>query len=277
MAKLTTYNDPISMTKADILTAFADGPFKSESSTKFVVVGPSETYTYTGTGFTYDAQGHPTGGTITHLVLADASHVTEMVVANFSISVADFNSFAATNDLTGLVNEVFANNDTFNITSTAPARLLGAGGNDTFNFGANFGSTDAIDGGAGVNTAKLAGDYNTSILTGELQNIQKIVLAAGHNYDLSLVSTTISGGKALTIDGHALGAANTMTIDASTQSEGVHLLGGTGSDTLHGGAGNDQITGGLGADILTGGGGKDMFIYTSATQSTGPTFDTITD
>jgi|HubBroStandDraft_2_1064218.scaffolds.fasta_scaffold30346_3 Ca2+-binding RTX toxin-like protein len=278
MAKLTTYNDAISMTSADILTAFASGPYSAESATKFVVSnGSNEHYTFTGTGFTFDAQGHPTGGTITHLTLTDASHATAMVVSNFSISVADFSAFATANDLTGLVNEVFANNDTFNITSTALARLQGAGGNDTFNFGANFGSNDAIDGGAGVNTAKLAGDYTTDIVSGELQNIQKIMLGAGHNYDLTLVDTSISGGKTLTVDGHTLAAANSMAIDASAQTVGVHLLGGAGNDTLVGGTGNDQITGGLGADTLTGGGGKNTFIYASAAASGGAVHDTITD
>jgi Ca2+-binding RTX toxin-like protein len=277
MTKMTTYNDPISMASIDMLTVYNTDAFKGESSTKFTFGTSKEHYTFSGTGFTYDAQGHPTGGTITHVVYSETGHATSMVVSNFSLSVATFNTYAAADDITGLVNLVFANNDSFNVTSTAIAYLSGAGGNDTFNFGANLTTADKVDGGAGVNTVKLAGDYVASIASGEFANIQKIVLAANHNYNLTLTDTDISGGKALTIDGHALGAANTLSINASTQTESVHLLGGAGSDTLHGGTGNDQITGGLGADTLSGGGGKDMFIYTSAATSSGPTFDTITD
>ncbi|HTQ14972.1 MAG TPA: calcium-binding protein [Rhizomicrobium sp.] len=55
------------------------------------------------------------------------------------------------------------------------------------------------------------------------------------------------------------------------------LYGETGNDVLQGGAGSDVLVGGPGADKLSGGAGRDIFRYSSVSQSTGPTHDTITD
>ena len=72
----------------------------------------------------------------------------------------------------------------------------------------------------------------------------------------------------------AVGGSGNDTILGN--SYGDDLLGGAGNDVLTGGAGNDQLRGGPGADHLNGGGGDDRFVYTSATDSTGPKYDTVT-
>jgi Ca2+-binding RTX toxin-like protein len=53
------------------------------------------------------------------------------------------------------------------------------------------------------------------------------------------------------------------------------IYGDGGDDTINGGAGQDTIIGGAGADFISGGGGDDTFVYESASESTGTTFDTL--
>ncbi|MCV3764774.1 M10 family metallopeptidase C-terminal domain-containing protein [Rhizobium sp. TRM95796] len=55
------------------------------------------------------------------------------------------------------------------------------------------------------------------------------------------------------------------------------LTGAAGNDTLHGGDGDDRLAGGAGADKLTGGKGADVFVFSTASDSAGKTYDTIYD
>lgn len=52
-------------------------------------------------------------------------------------------------------------------------------------------------------------------------------------------------------------------------------LGHGGEDVIDGGAGADTLVGGMGADTIIGGGGDDQFVYASAAESSGASFDTI--
>ncbi len=53
------------------------------------------------------------------------------------------------------------------------------------------------------------------------------------------------------------------------------IFGNAGDDVIDGGTSADTIVGGLGADNITGGGGDDQFVYASAAESSGASFDTI--
>ena len=89
--------------------------------------------------------------------------------------------------------------------------------------------------------------------------------------NMTLTNTTFStsgGGfpaAVSTISGfaHAILAAGPgdFTLDASSFSGGVLLLGGTGNDTLIGTDGDDTLAGGAGNDSLVGGGGNDTFAF----------------
>lgn len=56
---------------------------------------------------------------------------------------------------------------------------------------------------------------------------------------------------------------------------GDAIYGHGGDDTITGGAGEDTLVGGAGADTITGGGGADQFVYASASDSSGTSFDTL--
>lgn len=172
-----------------------------------------------------------------------------------------------------------AGNDTF-IANADADHLVGGGGNDFFNLGATFTAADSIDGGTGGNTLSLNGDY-TGVVTftdTTMVNIQKIILGAGHNYDLATADANVAAGAVLTVDAHTLAAANSLTFDGSKETNGKFTItGGAGADIITGGFSNDRITGGLGADQLRGGPSHDTFIYTQVADSTSTTHDLIFD
>jgi Ca2+-binding RTX toxin-like protein len=102
--------------------------------------------------------------------------------------------------------------------------LNGGDGNDTFQMGAASNCGDAVDGGAGRDTA---------------------------NYEMRVAALTI------TLDGTANdGATELDNVKATIEV----VLGGEGGDTITGGAGNDELHGGIGIDTLRGGAGNDTLI-----------------
>jgi len=135
------------------------------------------------------------------------------------------------------------------------------GGNDTLSLGAYLTSAEKIDGGTGTDTVTLNGNYSGGLtFTGTtMVNVEKLTLAAGHNYTLTTNNATVASGQTLTINGSALGASNVLTFNGAAETNG-HFV----------------IIGGNGGDKLTGGTLSDTFTYTSAAQSTGTHYDTIT-
>jgi Ca2+-binding RTX toxin-like protein len=155
--------------------------------------------------------------------------------------------------------------------------MNGGAGNDHFVFGPNFDGTDNIDGGTGVNTVELRGDYSAGLTFGadSLQNIQHLIVGAGDSYDLTLSPTNVEAGQSLKVYGSALHSPDTLTFDGSLAQGDLFLIGGEGNDTLTGGSARNTFTGGLGADTLNAGSSVNNFVYNHAAESTGPTYDTI--
>ena len=183
----------------------------------------------------------------------------------------------------GAGNDVFtgnAGNDTFNLSFGGNDTASGGLGNDTFVMGAALTAADKIDGGNGNDTVMLNGDYSAGVVFGAktMASVEKIVVAAGHSYNLATADATVAAGQTLTVDGSALRAGDVLTFNGGHETNGrFALTGGAGNDVLTGGAGNDVLTGGGGADVLTGGGGHDQFQYVAVSDSTGSSYDRITD
>jgi Ca2+-binding RTX toxin-like protein len=139
--------------------------------------------------------------------------------------------------------------------------LAGGGGGDKFVMGANLTAADSIDGGSGIDTVVLDGNYAAGLTFAAttLKDVEIVSLTAGNSYKLTLTDANNSG--TLTVDGSALGA-NTLFLAASAEkNNALTAIGASGNDTLTGGGGNDSFTGGAGADRLTGGGGSDTANY----------------
>src|SRR5580692_8137858 len=273
MATFTTYNDPVDMTQLGILDDFESAVFGRENDHWFTYSANGETYRFTGTDFTYDSNGDPTGGTITHINVIDQNGGTENYqIGKLDLSIQQFETFAQTNDLSGFENAIFDGNDIFHVaTAQPPSYFVGGDGNDTFDFSV---LSAGVDGGAGYNTIKFSHGFGYTITPGTIENIQRIVLESG-TYSIFLedhnnTDPDMSGGRPLTIDGHLLTASQPLTFEANDQTVRVNLIGGAGDDTLYGGTGSGTFYGGMGSDILGGfEGHNNTYIYHAVAESTG--------
>lgn len=174
-------------------------------------------------------------------------------------------------------------------------RLTGGGGNDGFFFGAdgNLTEADRVDGGAGIDSIALRGDYfgpgAVAFDEASFTGIEVIVLLSGHtnehggpivldgfDYELIMADGNVAAGATLDINGVDLQADESVLIDGRAETDGsFRILSGAGGDSLHGGAGADLIYGGLGADLLDGGLGGDTYVYRDVGESAGDAIDQI--
>jgi Ca2+-binding RTX toxin-like protein len=128
-------------------------------------------------------------------------------------------------------------------------------------------------------TLVLSGDYSQGVLIPAIiPGMDMIVVLGGNDYNLSVADDFVAAGHSLTVNGMPLGADDHLIFDGSAESDGRFVfLGGAGNDSFIGGAGDDRMTGLGGADTLAGGRGADVFAYTSASESSGPAYDTLAD
>ena len=128
----------------------------------------------------------------------------------------------------------------------------------------NLSSLDKIDGGDGIDTVDLNGNYSVgvSLTSTNFANIEQVNLTdAGFNYRL-LVNTGTSLGYI--IDGSTL--AHTLFVSA-TGSGSMFVTGGRPCGYTDRRQGSDLLVGGAGADFLTGGGGNYTAVMTPASAA----------
>jgi hypothetical protein len=175
--------------------------------------------------------------------------------------------------------------DLFDLSLGGDDLAFGNAGADLFNLGAALTAADSINGGDGYDAVLLSGDYtgaNAVIFSATtLTSISYLGLDGGFSYDLTVNNANVAAGTTMIVDGRSLGAGDSLTFDASAETDGVYRIsGGAGDDVITGGAnggvlnivygGNDTATGGAGNDLfrgyssltaddrLTGGGGNDV-------------------
>jgi Ca2+-binding RTX toxin-like protein len=123
--------------------------------------------------------------------------------------------------------------------------LSGGDGNDSLTGG---GGADVLDGGAGFDTLI---ESRPSAVAGLSMSLSATTLSIGTEGTDSLVGIE----RAL-----LRGGSGNDTLNASSFTGPVVLVGGAGSDVITGGSGNDLLIGGTGADTVSGGGGDDILI-----------------
>ena len=158
--------------------------------------------------------------------------------------------------------------DAFNLTKGGNDTASGGGGNDVFWMGATLTAADKIDGGTGLDTVTLNGDYSAGLVfaADTMVNVEQIFLAAGHDYNLTMNDGNVAAGERLTIRAGSLGAADHLIFDGSAELDGhFTIVGGAGDDTITGGAKSDrfQLDQG-GVDTVHAGGGADVITMGSA-------------
>jgi Ca2+-binding RTX toxin-like protein len=147
----------------------------------------------------------------------------------------------------------------------------GGAGDDNIYFGGNFGSNDRIDGGAGSDWLSLVGDYSAGLTftATMLKNVESMSLEAGYSYKLTMSDANVAAGETLIIQAGNVGAANSVYINASHETDGGYsMYDGAGNDVLIGGAQVDHLDGFNGGnDKLYGNGGDDRFSMGAALTS----------
>ncbi len=149
-----------------------------------------------------------------------------------------------------------AQSDSFDLTHAGNDFAIGGGGDDSFVFGAELTTADHIDGGNGDDTVSLDGDYAIALSGSVLSNVEHIVLAAGHSYSFSFGDDlVVASGQSLAFDGSALGASNTLAVNAVNETDGAIVF--------KGGAGDDSIVIGSAAVLAASSidGGADVTVF----------------
>jgi len=198
----------------------------------------------------YDAQGYPSGGVITHIQenLAGFIHFD---ISGFSVSATGLiGALSGSGSFSDMFAGILSGPDQITGSSFDDI-LLGHDGNDTI---AGHGGFDQIYGGAGddVITTEVNIGSAQSFVRGEEGND---LILGGINFD------DLNGNQgADTI--HGAGGADWVVggqgNDLLFGDDGADIVyGNMGADTLDGGAGADLVRGGQDADSLSGGAGND--------------------
>jgi serralysin len=253
----------VDMTQLDV-GLLLQGTVTVETSTQFADDYFGQLSTFTGFGFTYDATGVPTGGTVTGLTETLNGQLLYQVTG-MSIPVASWLTWAINGDTVGALMGVFGGADTFvggpgNDTLASFAgddSMSGGSGDDFLNGGPAVNGLGAgnnsISGGAGADT--IGSFDGTNYLRGDDGNDS---IQGGSGFD------DINGNKGDdTIDGGAAGGSDWLVGGQGNDLITAHvsgniLYGNLGNDTLNGGADAEILRGGQGDDSISGGGGADF-------------------
>ena len=152
----------------------AAGTLSAQSSTSYKVTIGNEAVVVSGTGFTFDGSGNPTGGTVTSIQDQYLGAVN-FDLTNFSLSVVTLQALAAADNNATLMSDLFSGHDTL-IGGPNGDLLRGFGGNDSIIGGAGddtlIGTAghDTIDGGTGHNAITLGGGNDVIIIRQGLSN-----------------------------------------------------------------------------------------------------------
>jgi serralysin len=116
------------------VASLAEGDVVTANATTFAVTLDDEVVTFYGTGFTYNTQGVPTGGTITR-VTSSYLGVNMFDLKSLSVPVQQVVTWALEGDDLGMANTVLGGADTINgsaggdlVSGFGGANLVNAGG-----------------------------------------------------------------------------------------------------------------------------------------------------
>lgn len=271
---------PVDMRTFD-LSIFHSAVRNSETGTRIDFHDPTtgKDYTVQGTGFTYDAAGKATGGTIDKIGVRNAGGQVA-VYQNLSLPLLQLGMYANNNDWAGLRAALFSGDDKVTGSAADDFFVMSDGGNDivddsagagtdTVLFGAAFTARDKVIGGDNVTTiVDLDGDYSNRVKldNGTISNVTRLQFEAGHTYKLTSADGNVLAGAQLQVDGGLLGKGDQLAFNGAAETDGSFFFtGGAGDDSLVGGAQDDTFNmSGGGEDDVSGGAGDDTFNFGGA-------------
>jgi len=222
-------------------------------------------------GFSYDLIMNDANVAANHTLVVDAGNLG-------AGDTFTFNGFAEKDGLYDIIggagnNRIVGGNgaqpggghgDTYNLSEGGNNIVTGGSGDDTFIMGAKMTADDSLDGGRGVNTVILDGNYtgdNALVLNDStLTNIAQITVSAGFDYSITENDANLAAGRTMEVNGDT-GVDHTFTFDGSAETNGTfNFSAGSGTSNFTGGAGNDLFFGGAGIDNFNGEAGNDSFL-----------------
>jgi Ca2+-binding RTX toxin-like protein len=151
-----------------------------------------------------------------------------------------------------------------------------------FGSAGQWGMSDIVNGGGGIDQLALRGDYTIVFGPTQLVSIEQMVLVSAHDtrfgrlgsnyhYDLTMDDGNVAAGTLFTLDATNLHPTEGLTFDGSAEQDGrFRIFGGGCDDYILTGLGDDILIGGPGSDYLNGGEGRDTFVYRSIEDSLPP-------
>jgi Ca2+-binding RTX toxin-like protein len=184
--------------------------------------------------------------------------------------------------------------------------INGGAGNDFIYYGNKLTAADITNGGLGVDTIALLGDYSNGITftAASLVGVERMALFTSlylpgpglNHYVITMHDVNVAAGAEFFVTAASLQMNEILVFYGDAETDGrftIHggqghdvlngglggdfFLGNGGDDRLYGLGGTDFLIGGLGADLLHGGAGADRFVYQSIVQSRNDTIDRILD
>jgi serralysin len=192
----------------------------------------------------------------TDTILIDAGYA-----GNEAVSVTVNNlTFSAPASVTGIVLTPAAGILRITLADASPIQIVGNASNNLFT--GNNGDNIISDGGGGNDIIASGSGNDTITVTGGTDS----VVGGGGAGDLLIVDYSLATA-AVTSNSTSASDGGTRTVTFSgierlhvVAGSGADTLGGTsGNDTLYGGTGNDTLDGGAGSNVLDGGDGNDTF------------------
>ncbi|WP_069306024.1 calcium-binding protein [Methylobrevis pamukkalensis] len=100
-------------------------------------------------------------------------------------------------------------------------RIYSGGGDDLIRGAGTIDLEDIIDGGSGRDSLDLNGDYEITLKSSTIRNVEELGLGAGHDYRIHLHKDTIADGQTMTVNGYWLDDGDVLLVDDSSGGAGT--------------------------------------------------------
>jgi Ca2+-binding RTX toxin-like protein len=229
----------------------------SFSPSEVTLTAGASVFTIAGSGFTQDASGTITGGTVASI--AERSRgVLLYTLSELTIPAVDLARWIDRNRNADFLDAAYGGDDVLN-GGSANDRLSGFAGDDAINGNAGADTleggdgNDRLDGGTGADRMSGGKGDDTYVVDDPRDRVQEAADGGIDTVEASVSFTIPRNVEILRLTG-------TAAIDATGGRGDDRLEGNGGQNSLDGGPGDDVLLGGPGPDLLVGGRGADRFV-----------------
>jgi predicted extracellular nuclease len=247
---------------------FADGTARNDGARLLnltLTLPEAERYTYTFDGRSQALDHILVNSLLAPVATYDVVHINTGYGRNSTTPLSDHDPAVATLDFRSLGETLngTSGNDFFRVEQGGNDTVSGLAGRDIFFFGGAFTADDQVNGGSGIDTLALQGDYSAGVTLGtgttsNINSVEWISLLSGSNtffgesgsnrysYNITVLDANFENveGGFVRVNGANLLPGENLTFNGSNESSTRFV-----------------IYGGQGTDILTGNGQSDIFFF----------------